>query len=39
MAVATVQTAESNVDAYLNKISAEETHVDACVRLMEAEGK
>ena len=37
--MAIVQTAESNVKVYLDKISVEEANVDSCIRLMEAEGR
>ncbi|MCJ1352386.1 MAG: hypothetical protein MMC33_002370, partial [Icmadophila ericetorum] len=35
--MAMLQTAESNVKEYLDKISVEEANVDSCIRLMEAE--
>ena len=37
--MAMLQTAESNVKEYLDKISVEEANVDSCIRLMEAEGR
>jgi hypothetical protein len=39
MAISIVQPTEASVDTYLHRISAEQSNVDACVRLVDAECK
>lgn len=39
MVLSAIQTVESKVDAYIDKISDRQADVDACVRLVEAERK